>query len=65
MTQMKLSMKQKQTHRGTLRTDLWLPKGERGGVGGWGLPDVGFYMHNAWTTRSYCVAQRTMFSMLQ
>ena len=46
MTQMNLSMKQKQTHRH--RVDLWSPRGrwaEEGWIGSLGLADADYYMY--------------------
>ena len=46
---------------------MWLPRG-RGLGEGWsgklGLADVSDYIYNAKTTRSYCTAQGTAFSIL-
>ena len=47
MTQMNISMKQKETHGH--RTDLWLPRRrglEEGWSGNLGLADVSYYIQN-------------------
>ena len=55
MTQINLSIKQKQTYK----TDLWLPrgKGSEGGIGHMGLTDINWYTWNGQTARSYSTAQ--------
>ena len=62
MIQMNLSTKQTQTQR----TDLWLPRGKEvgeGRIGSLGLADANHYTLNE-STRSYCIAQGTMFNIL-
>ena len=46
MTQINLSMKQKQSQ--TYITDLWLPRGKEsgGGIGHMGLTDINYYTEN-------------------
>ena len=36
----------------------------RDGVGGWGLSDVSCHIQDGYITRSYCIAQRTIFNNL-
>ena len=62
----KLSLSTKQKHRTqTQRTDLWLPRGKQLGKersGKLWLADLSFY-ENGWTTKSYCVVQRELYSI--
>ena len=55
-----------ETDSHTQRTG-WLPK-RRGMVEGWigslGLADANYYIQNGQTTRSYCIAQGTIFNIL-
>ena len=56
-----------ETDSQTYRTDLWLPKGKGSGGGkNWefGLAEANYYIENGQTTRSYCIAQGTLFSIL-
>ena len=67
MTQMSLSMKQKQTHGH--REQTWLPRGRRRGEGGGGSLgwEVGVSrckrIYIEWITTSYCIAQGTIFDI--
>ena len=57
-----------ETDSQTQRTDLWLPRGwgEVGEtrIGSLGLADVSYYIQDGETTRSYCRAQGTIFTIL-
>ena len=48
----------------TQRTDLWLPRGSRrweAKIRRLGLADTHCYTQDGWTTRSYCIAQGTIY----
>ena len=64
--QINISMKQK-TDSQIGRTDLWLPRGRRGEQGKdreFGI-SRGKLLYTGWkTTRSYCIAQGTIFNIL-
>ena len=65
--QMKLSMKQKQTHRHREQTCGYQGVGEavgEGEIGNLGLADANYYIQNGQTTRSYYIAQGTIFNTL-
>ena len=56
-----------ETESWTQRTHWGLPKGrglEEVCSGRLGLADESFHIENGWMTRSYCIAQRTMFALL-
>ena len=61
MIQMKLSVKQKQTHRH--KTESCGGVGE-GQIGSLGLTDANYYTQNGSTARSYWTAQGTLFNIL-
>ena len=65
MREMKLSAKQKQTHRHREQTCGCQGGGRvgKGRIGSLGLTDGNYYIWNGYTS-SYCIAQRTIFSML-
>lgn len=54
-----------ETDSQTKRTGLWLPRGlGTGWTGSLGLVDANCDRENGWTTRSYYIAQRTIFNVL-
>ena len=47
------------------RTDLWLPvEGWERRIGSLGLTEANYYIYDGQTTRSYCIAQAAIFSIL-
>ena len=61
---MNILMKQKQTHRPRKKT-CGCQVGQGGVAWSLGLIDANYYMQNGWRTRSYCVAQGTVFNILR
>ena len=56
----------KYTNSQTWRTDLWLPRRSREGVGwtgNFGLIDTNYYIYNGWAMRSCYIAQGTISSL--
>ena len=63
MTQMNISMKERQTHRHRGQTEA---DGGQGNVwsGNSGLADASYYIENGWATGSYSIAQGIIFNIL-
>ena len=56
-----------ETDSQTQRTDSWLPMGSvwwEGWTWNLWLVDENYYMQNGWTTRSYCIAQGSIYNVL-
>ena len=63
---MNISTKQKQTQRHREQTCGCQGGGgvREGRIGGLGLADTNYYIQDGQTTRSYCIARGTIFSIL-
>ena len=63
-TQMNMSAKQKQTHR--YRKQSFGYQGESGGkIGSFGIAEANYSTQDGQTTKTYCIAQETIFNILR